>query len=70
MTTGDRVRLTRRIRQSHRPCDVWEPGTVGKLGRLYRTQDGVRIWEFYVDGEWIGAVPETHVEPLPPDIAA
>jgi len=70
MTTGDRVRLTRRIRQAHRPRDVWEPGTVGRLGCIYRTQDGVRIWEFYVGGYWIGAVPETHVEPLPPDIAA
>jgi hypothetical protein len=47
-TRGDKVRLTKDSRDIRFPW-TFEKGETGVLGRRYRIQDGVEVWELILD---------------------
>ena len=53
---GDRVRLTKDTRDIRMPW-LFEAGETGTLGRLYRIQDGVEVWQCYLDKQRPFAAP-------------
>lgn len=46
---GDHVRLTADVRDASWGGQVIPAGTTGKLGRLYRVQDGIECWAMHLD---------------------
>lgn len=53
---GDKVRLTKDTRDIRMPW-LFEAGETGTLGKLYRVQDGVEVWQCYLDKKREFAAP-------------
>jgi hypothetical protein len=55
---GQRVRLTKDCQDLAHGDQVFKTGEAGTLGRRYRIQDGIQVWEMILDKkEHIGAFP-------------